>query len=90
MIQRHNGARTQFGYYFVKPGKIDKRFGILFTKLFDLRQKGDYGDLFDFDKKVFEPLIEQVKKFIEGIKKQINQNNHISQLLVYTKIFTDS
>jgi len=37
-----------------------------------LRLKGDYGDLFDFDKKVVEPLIEQVKEFIEVIKKQID------------------
>jgi uncharacterized protein (UPF0332 family) len=70
--QTHDGARTQFGLLFVKPGKIDKRFGKLFTKLFDLRQKGDYGDLFDFDEKVVEPLIEQAKEFIEEIKKQID------------------
>ena len=70
--QTHDGARTQFGLQFIKPGKIDKRFGKLFTKLFDLRQKGDYGDLFDFDEKVVEPLIEQVKEFIEEIKKQID------------------
>jgi hypothetical protein len=37
-----------------------------------LRQKGDYGDLFDFDEKVFEPLIGQVKEFIEEIKRNIN------------------
>jgi len=70
--QTHDGARTQLGLHFVKPGRIDKRFGKLFTKLFDLRLKGDYGDLFDFDKKVVEPLIEQVKEFIEVIKKQID------------------
>ena len=70
--QTHDGARTQLGLHFVKPDRIDKRFGKLFTKLFDLRLKGDYGDLFDFDKKVVEPLIEQVKEFIEVIKKQID------------------
>lgn len=69
--QTHDGARTQFGLHFIKNGRIDKRFGKLFTKLFDLRQKGDYGDLFDFDDKVVEPLISQVKEFIEEIKKQI-------------------
>lgn len=45
--QTHDGARTQFGLYFVKTGKVDKKHGKLFTKLFDYRQKGDYGDLFD-------------------------------------------
>jgi uncharacterized protein (UPF0332 family) len=71
--QTHDGARIQFGLHLIKTGKIDKRFGKLFTKLFDLRQKGDYGDLFDFDKKVVEPLIEQVKEFVEEIKKQIDK-----------------
>ncbi|MGQ9620807.1 MAG: HEPN domain-containing protein [Bacteroidales bacterium] len=70
--QTHNGVRTQFGLHFIKTGKIDKKYGKLFTKLFDLRQKGDYGDLFDFDKEVVEPLIEQVKEFVEEIKKQID------------------
>jgi uncharacterized protein (UPF0332 family) len=70
--QTHDGARTQFGLQFIKTGKIDKKYGKLFTKLFDLRQKGDYGDLFDFDNKVVEPLIEQVKEFIQEIKKQLD------------------
>jgi len=69
--QTHDGARTQFGLTFIKTGKIERKYGKLFTKLFDLRQKGDYGDLFDFDRKVVEPLIEQVNQFIEMIKKQI-------------------
>ena len=45
--QSHDGARTQFGLHFIKTGIINKSHGKLFTKLFDYRQKGDYGDLFD-------------------------------------------
>ncbi|RPJ23747.1 MAG: HEPN domain-containing protein [Nitrosopumilales archaeon] len=70
--QTHDGARTQFGLNFIKSNRIDKKYGKLFTKLFDLRQKGDYGDLFDFDKKIVEPLINQVKEFNEEIKKLID------------------
>ena len=44
-VQTHEGARLQFGLQFVKGGTIDKRFGKPYTKLFDYRQKGDYGDL---------------------------------------------
>jgi len=69
--QSHEGARTQFGLHFIKTGKIDKTHGKLFTKLFDYRQKGDYGDLFDYDEKLVKPLIEQVKEFIGELKKQI-------------------
>ncbi len=66
--QSHDGARTQFGLHFVKTGKIDKSFGKLFTKLFDYRQKGDYGDLFDYDEKIARPLIEQVRAFVDEIR----------------------
>jgi uncharacterized protein (UPF0332 family) len=69
--QTHDGARTQFGVNFVKTGVVDKKFGKHFSKLFDYRQKGDYGDLFDYDKKTVSPLIEETKEFIQEIKKHI-------------------
>ena len=69
--QSHDGARTQFGLHFIKTGKIDKSHGKIFTKLFDYRQKGDYGDLFDYDEKIAGPLIKQVKEFIGEIKRHI-------------------
>jgi uncharacterized protein (UPF0332 family) len=70
--QSHDGARIQFGNHFVKTGKIDKKFGKLFTKLFDLRQKGDYGDLYDFDENTVKPLIDQVQEFISELKKHLS------------------
>lgn len=69
--QTHDGARTQFALHFIKTGKIDKAYGKLFTKLFDYRQKGDYGDLFDYDEDIVKPLIKQVKEFIGEIGKYI-------------------
>ena len=69
--QSHDGARTQFGLHFIKTGKIDKSFGKLFTKLFDYRQKGDYGDAFDYDEIIARPLIEQVKEFVAEIEKHV-------------------
>ena len=67
----HDGCRTQFSLNFIKKGNIEKRFGKHFTKLFDLRQKGDYGDLFDYDKATVEPLIDLTKEFIQEIKRHI-------------------
>jgi len=69
----HEGTRTQFGLQFIKPGLINKKFGKLYSKLFDYRQKGDYGDLYDFDKETIEPLIGPVKEFIKEIKIHINR-----------------
>jgi uncharacterized protein len=67
----HNGVRIIFSHKFIKTGIIDKKFGKLFSKLFDYRQKGDYGDLFDFDDKMVLPLVDQVREFISEINKCI-------------------
>ena len=69
----HNGARIKFGNEFIKTGLIDKKYGKLYSKLFDYRQKGDYGDLFDFDCEIVLPLVDKVKEFIEEINKHINK-----------------
>ncbi|MBN1115744.1 MAG: HEPN domain-containing protein [Bacteroidales bacterium] len=69
--QTHDGARTQFGLHYIKSGKIDKEFGRFFSKMFDYRQKGDYGDLYDYDEEVVKPLITETKKFIFEIEKFI-------------------
>lgn len=69
--QTHDGARKQFGLNFIKTGIIDKDSGRLFSKLFDYRQKGDYGDLFDYDEELTLPLISKVHDFLAEIKKHI-------------------
>jgi uncharacterized protein (UPF0332 family) len=40
----HSGVRQMFGLHFIKPGVIDQDFGRFYTRLFDLRQSGDYED----------------------------------------------
>ena len=67
----HTGTRNQFGLYFIKTQKIDQKFGKLYTKLFDFRQKGDYGDMFDFTEEEVSPLIPKVPEFLSEIKKHI-------------------
>lgn len=69
--QTHDGARTQFGLIFVKTGIFDKESGKLYSKLFDYRQKGDYGDLFDFNEELTMPLISKVKELLIEIKKHL-------------------
>jgi uncharacterized protein (UPF0332 family) len=56
---------------FIKTGKIENKFGTLYSKLFDYRQKGDYGDMFDFTEEIVAPLLEQVLVFINEIKRHI-------------------
>ena len=65
--QSHDGARSQFGLHFVKTGMIDKKYGKLFSKLFDYRRKGDYGDLYDYEEEIVNHLIKQAEEFIKEI-----------------------
>jgi uncharacterized protein (UPF0332 family) len=62
---------SSLDYTSSKTGVVDRKFGQLFSKLFDFRQKGDYGDLFDFDQQIAQPLISQVEEFLNEIKKHI-------------------
>jgi uncharacterized protein (UPF0332 family) len=71
-VKTHDGARNQFNLFFVKEGKITKESGKLFSKLFDWRQKGDYGDLYDFAGEQVVPLIEPVENFLKNIKELIS------------------
>lgn len=72
--QTHDGVRTQFGLQFVKTGIIERKFGKLFSKLFDYRLKGDYGDLFDFDEDIVLPLFEDVELLINTIKAELSSS----------------
>jgi uncharacterized protein (UPF0332 family) len=64
----HTGVKTQFSLNFIKTAKLGKHFGILYTDLFDFRQKGDYGDFFDFEEKNVMDLIPRVEQFIREIE----------------------
>ncbi len=67
----HSGAKTLFNQHFIKTGIVDKSYGILYSDLFDFRQKGDYSDLFEFEKDDVIKLIPQVENFIKSIESLI-------------------
>ena len=67
-VQTHDGARTQFGLQFIKTELVDKKFGKLYSKLFDYRQKGDYGDMFDHNEETVLPMIDSAKEFISEME----------------------
>jgi uncharacterized protein (UPF0332 family) len=64
----HNGAKSNFSEYFVSTNKISKELGKIYSQLFTWRQKGDYDDLFDFDKEKVMPYFEPVEKLIDTIE----------------------
>jgi len=61
----HNGAKSDFTEFFIKPNKIPKEYGKIYSQLFTWRQKGDYDDVFDFDKEKVLPYFKPVLELIE-------------------------
>ncbi|MBW1961255.1 MAG: HEPN domain-containing protein [Deltaproteobacteria bacterium] len=64
---KHTGIKALFNQHFVKTGLVQKENGRLYNRLFDTRQEGDYVDFVVFERDDVEPLIPQVKDFIETI-----------------------
>jgi uncharacterized protein len=60
--RKHSSVKSQFNLYYIKTGKIDKKYGQLLSELFDWRQKGDYENIFDYDQESVLPLFKPLKK----------------------------
>lgn len=69
----HNGAKSNFTEYFIKTNRIPKEYGKIYSQLFTWRQKGDYDDLFDFDKEKVNPYFEPVFELINLIENELRK-----------------
>lgn len=68
----HNGAKSNFSEYFIKTDKIPMELGKIYSQLLTWRQKGDYDDLFDFDKDKVLPYFTPVNNLISLIEKKLD------------------
>ena len=64
---KHTGVKAFFNQHFIKTCLVSKENGRLYNRLFDARQEGDYVDFVVFKGDDVEPLIPQVKGFIDNI-----------------------
>jgi uncharacterized protein (UPF0332 family) len=67
-VKSHTGVKQKLGEEFVLKGIISKDFAKTYSILSDYRHKGDYDDLFDFDKEVVDRLIDPVKEYIDTVE----------------------
>ena len=67
----HRGIIHLLGLHFISKGIISKEAGRLYSKLFDLRQTGDYDDLFNLNEEDVKPLIAEANRYINEIRKII-------------------
>ena len=71
--ETHNGIKTQLFLNYVKSGKLSKELGKLYSHLFDWRQETDYADFIEFEQRIVEPLIQQVKDLNLSMKQLIEK-----------------
>ena len=66
--QTHTGVIKLFGLNFVMTGLISKEQSRFYSMLFELRQTGDYDDLYNLSEEEVQPLIGSALKYIESIE----------------------
>jgi len=61
---KHTGVRALFNEYFVKAGKVPVGLGRFYSRMYDFRQKGDYGDFVEFEREKVREWLDQASTFI--------------------------
>ena len=67
----HSGIKQQFSLHFIKNNKMDTKYGELLARLFFLRQKADYDNIFEITDEDVVSLLIPVKNMINEIEKLI-------------------
>ncbi len=61
------GTDSLFGFHFVKPGLVDKRFGGLVGRAADVRVEADYGHEIEFTREDAEHWLARAQEFVAAI-----------------------
>lgn len=67
----HSGLKSAFNQHLIKSGKIDFSEGLLFNKLFSIRQQIDYEDFIDITEQELYPSLPKIEMLIDDIEKLI-------------------
>lgn len=67
----HSGIIHLIGAQFIATGLLDRGYGRLLSRLFELRQSGDYDDLYDATEEEVAPYIERTRTFLADMEKLI-------------------
>jgi uncharacterized protein (UPF0332 family) len=72
-VSTHSGMIQLFGKHFILTGKIKRELGKHYSELFEKRQRGDYGDLFNFDEETILRLYQPSVELINTIEALLNE-----------------
>lgn len=65
--QTHKGVIHLVGLHFITKGILSREQGRLLSKLFEMRQSGDYDDLFDLTAEEVEKQIEPTYELLDAL-----------------------
>ncbi|MCB0642720.1 MAG: HEPN domain-containing protein, partial [Phaeodactylibacter sp.] len=63
----HNGIKAAFNKELISTDLLSRSYGLLYNKLFNLRQDADYRDYKDLTKEEISPMLLEVQKLLEMI-----------------------
>lgn len=66
--QTHSGVIRLFGLNYVNKGLVSKEMARFYSKLFEIRQTGDYDDLYNLTEEEIKPLLEMAQKYIDELE----------------------
>ena len=66
--RRHAGMIHKIGQDFILSGKLDAANGRLISRLYELRQSGDYDDKIDATEEEIMPYFEQVEALLKALE----------------------
>jgi len=72
-VETHSALKTIFGLWFIKPGKIERKFGRILSRLKDERENGDYDIFTDFNLQDAQEAIDQAEEFLEEMKRFLSK-----------------
>ena len=62
-----------FGQYFVSTGVVSREMGRLYSKVYELRQSGDYDDWISIGEEDILPLVAYVDEYLTALKRLIDE-----------------
>lgn len=68
VARTHSGVIHLLGSEFVAKGLLSGQEGHLASRLFSMRQSGDYDDLFDWEEEDVAPLIPKIEELLRKIE----------------------
>jgi hypothetical protein len=70
---KHSGTMALFERHWIKTEKVPRQLGLLYRRLFNRRQKGDYDDLVTFLLADVETWLGEVKTFVGAVSNVIRK-----------------